>query len=58
VNAGDRARWLDPSPPIAVDGEEPGARKPAPRRLPRDRRAPTTAEPEPEPERGDEDESA
>lgn len=56
MNAGDRARWLDPSPPIAVDGEEPGAPKPAPRRLPRDRRTPTTPEPEPEP--GTEDESA
>lgn len=23
MNADDRAHWLEPSPPIAVDGEEP-----------------------------------
>jgi hypothetical protein len=36
VNAGDRAHWLNPSPPIAVDGEEPAARKPRPTVLPPD----------------------
>lgn len=30
MNAGDRAHWLDPSPPIAIDGEEPGAPRPRP----------------------------
>ena len=31
MNADDRAHWLEPSPPIAVDGEEPRHR---PRLLP------------------------
>ena len=26
MNADDRAYWLEPSPPIAVDGEEPRTR--------------------------------
>jgi hypothetical protein len=40
VNAGDRTRWLDPSPPIAVDGDEPSAPKPRPSVLPEDERPP------------------
>jgi hypothetical protein len=31
MNADDRAHWLEPSPPIPVDGEEP---RPRPRLLP------------------------
>jgi hypothetical protein len=49
VNDGDRARWLHPSPPIAVDGEEPGAPKRVPPPPPRDEQAPAADEPEPEP---------
>ena len=28
MNAGERAHWLDPSPPIAVDGEEQAGSRP------------------------------
>jgi hypothetical protein len=39
MNDGDRSHWLRPSPPIAVDGEGPEARKPGPRVLPQETRS-------------------
>ena len=54
MNAGDRSHWLHPSPPIAVDGEAPGARKPGPRVLPQEAR-PIPADESAEPVRDAED---
>jgi hypothetical protein len=54
VNAGDRSRWLDPSPPIPVDGEEPRVRRPLSPPPPREE--PAADEPEGDP--GAEDDSA
>jgi hypothetical protein len=50
VNDGDRSHWLDPSPPIDVDGEEPGAPRPRPTLLPPDEPSPAADEPERDPE--------
>ena len=50
MNAGDRSHWLAPSPPIAVDGEEPTAPRPRPTLLPEDEPPPAVDEPERDPE--------
>jgi hypothetical protein len=43
VNAGDRSHWLDPSPPIDVDGEQPRAPRTRPRVLPPEEESPPVA---------------
>ena len=50
MNAEDLAHWLEPSPPIAVDGEEPRTR---PRLLPAPPPADDVAAPAADPPPGD-----